>query len=137
MNDSLYDARRVLEAWTEPFIGRMIMDSSKEASKAAKKAAKAEVKRQKKLKPDGTVSAAAGAPPAASTTVPESSGPSPSERSAEAAERQVGLQRWRVTIAIITLLVALASLVYAIKPWRNSESVKSHSNTSQAQPSGD
>jgi len=39
-----------------------------------------------------------------------STDPSPAERSASAAERQVRLQRWRVAFTLISTLIALATL---------------------------
>lgn len=69
--------------------------------KIAKKQAKAQVKEVKKQQQAGTVE----------EFEPDSStGPSPAERSASAAERQVKLQRWRAVFAVISTLIALATL---------------------------
>ncbi len=43
-----------------------------------------------------------------------SDGKTPAERAAAAAERQVALQRWRVAFALVSTLVALATLVILV-----------------------
>jgi hypothetical protein len=80
------------------------MNDSVRDPKLAKKLAKAESKAAKKRV--GT-EAPADAPAAASPV----GGRSPAERSADAAERQVALQRWRVILAVVAALVALATLL--------------------------
>ena len=94
------------------------MGEAKDAAKAAKKAAKAEKKRQKKAPTESPAETPAPdpAPAPAPSTVLES-GPTPAERSAAAAERQVRLQRYRVWLALITAIVAAAALIAATKPW--------------------
>ncbi len=74
-------------------------DDCKSVKKAAKAASKAEKKKAKAE--HATTHATAG---------PMSEGPTPAERSAAAAEKQVRLQRWRVTIAILTFLIAAVTL---------------------------
>ena len=69
--------------------------------KIAKKQAKAEVKTLKKQGQIETVEKS-------ESTV--STDPSPAERSASAAERQVKLQFWRVAFALISTIIALATL---------------------------
>ena len=94
------------------------MDDAKDAAKEAKKAAKAQVKRQKKLAKKCAESAGADAPqvlPPSDTTV--ESGPTPAERSAAAAERQLSLQRYRVWISLVIALIALVSFLITVKPW--------------------
>ena len=80
----------------------MVEQDPKRAKKLAKAAAKAAKKRAKAEKGDGTTAAASPTPPA---------GRSPAERSAEAAERQVALHRWRVILAAIGALIALITLL--------------------------
>ncbi len=50
-----------------------------------------------------------------------SAGMTPAERSAAAAERQVRLQRLRVWLAMLTFLVMIISVLWAIKPWKDAE----------------
>ena len=69
--------------------------------KTAKKQTKAQVKVEKKQQQAGTVE---------KFEPNGSESPSPAERSAAAAERQVRLQRWRVAFALISSLIALATL---------------------------
>jgi|GEM_PF-5404404 len=71
--------------------------------KIAKKAAKAAVKAAKKQ-------AIIPAPPGAGDEQKNS----PAARSAAAAERQVGLTRWRVVLGILSILVALITLYFTI-----------------------
>ena len=61
---------------------------------------------------DGDAKPALDQPPAGMT---------PAERSAAAAERQVRLQRLRVWLAVLTFLVMIISLLWAIKPWKDAE----------------
>lgn len=86
------------------------MTNLNNSSKAAKKAAKAEAKRTKK-------EAKAALAAKASTAASSISGPSPAERSAVAAERQVRLQRWRVVFALLMFLVAAATFLATVRPW--------------------
>lgn len=80
------------------------MDERGRDPKLAKKLAKAESKATKKRpRVEPPAGAPVGAPPA--------QGRSPAERSADAAERQVALQRWRVILAVVAALVALATLL--------------------------
>ncbi len=72
------------------------------AKKLAKAAAKAAKKKGKVAPTIGPPSA--GAPPAAGDR-------SPAERAADAAERQVALQRWRVGVAVLAAIIALATLL--------------------------
>lgn len=94
------------------------MDDAKDAAKEAKKAAKAQAKLQKKLAKKGVESACADAPqaPPPSGTAVES-GPTPAERSAAAAERQISLQRYRVWISLLIALIALVTFLITVKPW--------------------
>ncbi|RME38326.1 MAG: hypothetical protein D6788_07695 [Planctomycetota bacterium] len=78
---------------------------AKRQAKAAKKAAKAEYKRRKKL---GRLEPAQSSPPSSS------SGRTPAERAAEAAEKQVALHRYRVFLALITALVTLATFLLTV-----------------------
>jgi hypothetical protein len=77
-------------------------ENPKLAKKLAKAAAKAAKKKGKVTEPTGLPGA--GAPPPAGAR-------SPSERSAEAAERQVALQRWRVVLAVIGAIIAITTLL--------------------------
>lgn len=81
------------------------MNPSEQDPKFAKKMAKAAAKAAKKSR--GTVAA----PPAAAAPV---GGRSPAERSADAAERQVKLQRWRIIMAAVAVLVALVTLLVTL-----------------------
>ncbi len=97
------------------------MDDPKKAAKAAKKAAKAQAKLEKKAAKDGppvgTVNVEQpGAAPSA--PAPAKPGPTPAERSAAAAERQIQLQRYRVWLGILAVLVALATFLATVRPWR-------------------
>ena len=104
------------------------MDDPKKAAKAAKKAAKAQAKLDKKAAKEaplvGTVDVVQpGAAPSAPAPVKPSPpgaklGPTPAERSAAAAERQVQLQRYRVWLGILAVLVALATFLATVRPWR-------------------
>ena len=93
------------------------MDDPKKAAKAAKKAAKAQAKLEKKAAKDappvGTVDVEqpGAAPP---TLTPAKPGPTPAERSAAAAERQI----YRVWLGILAVLVALATFLATVRPWR-------------------
>jgi hypothetical protein len=80
--------------------------------KTAKKLAKARLKEAKKR-------AAAEATPAPSAQIekPSAGGPTPAERSAAAAERQVRLQRLRVIIALAATIVGLLTLLLTTRPW--------------------
>ena len=118
-------------------------DADKKAAKAEKKAAKAQAKLEKKLGktgaeggPQGAAAserapAAGGAPVAEGAPVvggtravdvaaraAEPSGPTPAERSAAAAERQVALHKYRMWISLIAALIALATLIATVRPWR-------------------
>ena len=77
-------------------------ENPKLAKKLAKAAAKAAKKRGKVVEP---IDAPGAGPPAAA------GGRSPAERSAEAAERQVALQRWRVVLAVIGAIIAITTLL--------------------------
>ena len=92
------------------------MDESKEEAKIAKKAAKAAAKAQKKasVQMDSAPPHEVVEPlPSTGATKEE---PSPAERSAAAAERQVRLQTYRVLIAVVVALVALATLILTTRP---------------------
>ncbi len=97
------------------------MKTSPQGAKSAKKATKARLKIEKKAAKAATKKAPPGATAAASTIErpPERvpAGPSPAERSAAAAERQVRLQHWRVFLAVAGVIVALVTLLLTIKPW--------------------
>jgi hypothetical protein len=82
------------------------MNATEEDPKVAKKMAKAAAKAAKKKAKIDPVSG-----PPADTGPACGGGRSPAERSAEAAERQVALQRWRVVLAVLTAIIALASLL--------------------------
>lgn len=73
--------------------------------KYLKKMAKARAKAAKKLK-------ARGSPNGPRSEGDE--GRSLAERSAEAAEKQVALQRWRVAFALVSTLVAVITLVILV-----------------------
>lgn len=88
------------------------MSEQKDAAKAAKKAAKSRAKINKKLSKEQR-----GAPPTEACTAPRDPGPTPAERSAAAAERQVRLQRFRVWISLTAALIALATLLVTFRPW--------------------
>lgn len=75
------------------------MNASAEDPKLAKKLAKAAAKSAKKQ-----ARAQRAAPSSAA-------GHSPTERSADAAERQVALHRWRVVLAVIGAIIALITLL--------------------------
>ena len=93
--------------------------AEKKAAKAAKKAAKAQAKLQKKLAEGGgpePTPTAQGAPVAQGA--PGDGKLTPAERSAIAAERQVALQRFRVLFALMMFLVAAATLIATVRPWR-------------------
>ena len=86
--------------------------------KAAKKAAKAQAKAQKKLAKKGGLEQkvephGVGAPPQATD-----SNLSAAERSARAAERQMVLQQYRVWISLVIALIALASFLVTVRPWK-------------------
>jgi len=83
------------------------------SEKSAKKAAKAELKRDKKAgKASSDRSPASEGPP-----VPSSAGPTPADRAAAAAERQVQLHKYRLWLSLIAVLVAVAGLAWSVKPW--------------------
>jgi len=82
------------------------MSSSEENPKLAKKLAKAAAKAAKKQ-------AAAGSSLSTNTATP-AEGRSPAERAADAAERQVTFQRWRVILAAIGAAIALITLLVII-----------------------
>ena len=79
----------------------------------AKKAAKAEVKRLKK-EPKLQDTTAAPTTPSPGRT---DTGLTPAERSASSAERQVHLQQRRVLLSAFAVLIALAMLLWTMKPW--------------------
>lgn len=81
------------------------MSESYDPAKAVKKAAKAQAKAAKKLN-----KATAPATPHPSDPT-DSNSLSPAERSAQAAEQQVRLQKRRVWIALIGAIIGLATLV--------------------------
>ena len=74
------------------------MNAGAEDPKVAKKRAKAAAKVAKKDK-------------RSPVTADYGDGKTPAERAAAAAERQVALQRWRVALAVIAALIALATLL--------------------------
>ena len=84
------------------------MSESKEAAKAAKKLGKARAKAIKKgaVPPDGAPrpEAAAGSPQA---------GPTPAERSADAAEQQMLIRRRQMWISLAVAIVALTTFIYS------------------------
>lgn len=86
------------------------MGSAKDQAKADKKASKARLKAEKKAG-----NAAAVAPIAAGGGDGK---PSPAERSAAAAEKQVALQRFRVLFALLMFVVAVVGLLWTVKPWQ-------------------
>jgi len=85
-----------------------MVGSAKEQAKAEKKAAKAKLKAEKKANQTASHVPAGGS----------DGGPSPAERSAAAAEKQVALQRFRVLFALLMFIVATAMLLWTVKPWR-------------------
>lgn len=84
-----------------------------EAAKQQKKAAKAQAKLAKKQAKSGAILSV----PTASFPAGDST-PSPAHRSAEAAEKQVKLQSLRVKISLLAALIALATLIATVRPWR-------------------
>lgn len=99
------------------------MGDSKDDAKAAKKAAKAATKQQKKSAGSPETLAPVGEQPSRpESTATSTSGstvpPTPAERSAIAAERQVRLQRLRVYLALAALFVALATFLITTTPWK-------------------
>ncbi len=93
------------------------MSDAKEQAKAKKKQAKEQVKAAKKqAKVEEKMPRVP--PAAAPATTLTDDGPSPAERSAQAAEKQVRLQHLRVWFAFFTVLLTLAALLITIKPWR-------------------
>ena len=92
------------------------MGDAKDEQKRQKKAHKAEGKRVKKLAKAGVGASVPLQPPQAASD--SASGPTPAERSATAAERQVRLQKLRVAIALVAALVALAGFLITVKPWK-------------------
>ena len=91
------------------------MDESKQKNKLEKKAGKAEAKLQKKM-------TKAGISHPLPTNTPDAApggqdGPTPAERSALAAERQVRLQKYRVGIALAAALLMLAGFLATVRPW--------------------
>jgi hypothetical protein len=105
----------VATSFTEP----VPMSEAKEAAKVAKKERKLAVKQAKKL---------AEASPEAPA------GPTPAERSAAAAERQVRLQRLRVVLAFLGVAVAAAMLLWTVKPWRTPPPAASPTPQAPAEP---
>ncbi len=87
--------------------------SDKEQAKIEKKLAKAVVKEEK-------ARAKASQPHTAKpvNVAPSSTSPTPAERSAAAAERQVRLQSYRVWFAALGVIIAIATLLITLKPWR-------------------
>jgi len=79
-------------------------------AKADKKASKAKLKAEKKAGKNASAVSAA--------RVRNGSAPSPAERSASAAEKQVALQRFRVLFALLMFLVTVATFAWTVKPWR-------------------
>ncbi|MCG8408293.1 MAG: hypothetical protein MI923_24090 [Phycisphaerales bacterium] len=86
------------------------MSDSKEEAKQIKKTAKAESKSLKKM-------TQAQADPAPSNDPTETTGLTPAERSAAAAERQVRLQHFRVWLALAAVIVGVITILATIKPW--------------------
>ncbi len=86
------------------------MGSPGNQAKTDKKASKAKLKAEKKA---AKIASEAPASPGRSD-----SAPSPAERSAVAAERQVTLQRFRILFALLMFLVAVVTLLWTVKPWR-------------------
>ena len=84
--------------------------------KVAKKLLKAQAKAQKKR-----AKLAAGLPGAPPPVAEGTSAPGAADRSAAAAERQVRLQRWRVAIALLTLLVAAVTFLLTVRPWESKQ----------------
>lgn len=78
--------------------------SKNDDAKIKKKAAKALVKQEKKR--------------TSQTSVDSADTPTPAERSAAAAERQVRLQSYRVWFAAIGVIIAIATLLITFKPWK-------------------
>lgn len=106
-------------------------DHDEAAKKAAKKMAKAEAKRLKKQHKTPSSSAH----PATPDPVDADKGSTPAERSASAAERQVRLQQRRVIISALGVLIALAMLLWTIKPWaRRPQPVNERVETPSTQP---
>ena len=96
------------------------MTTSPQDAKSAKKATKARLKIEKKAAKAATKKAPGAAGTASAIDRPAEgvpAGPSPAERSAAAAERQVRLQHWRVILAVAGVIVALVTLLLTIKPW--------------------
>ena len=85
------------------------MNASQNDPKLAKKLAKATAKAAKK---QARAEQKVG-PPAEGARAPAADR-SPAERSAEAAERQVALQRWRVVLAVVGAIIALATLLVIV-----------------------
>ena len=97
------------------------MSESKDKAKAGKKATKAAIKQQKKSAgPPGTHASIDDQPsrPEATSTQGNAALPTPAERSAFAAERQVRLQKLRVLLALAALLVAIGTFLLTTKPWK-------------------
>jgi len=82
------------------------MYETEENPKLAKKRAKAAAKAAKKK---ARLGQGVGPPTEAAPTPAD--GRSPAERSADAAERQVALHRWRVMLAVIGAIIALTTLL--------------------------
>ena len=85
------------------------MGASKDAAKAAKKSAKNQLKQVKRAAGAGSSDTPASASHAG--------GPTPAERSATAAERQVRLQSLRVILAFLGVAATVAALLLTYKPW--------------------
>ncbi|MDF1535349.1 MAG: hypothetical protein P1S46_02470 [bacterium] len=75
--------------------------------KSLKKLAKAEAKAAKK----GSVTAGVTAPSSVQPVPVPAGGKTPAERSAEAAEKQLQLHRWKVIFGALSVLIALVSLI--------------------------
>jgi cobalamin biosynthesis Mg chelatase CobN len=85
------------------------MNATEEDPKIAKKMAKAAAKAAKKRAKTDPIPG-----PSAEAGTARQGGRTPAERAAQAAERQVALQRWRVAFAVITAIIALGSLLVMI-----------------------
>ena len=97
-------------------VGVAIVDGFKKKNKLEKKADKAEAKLQKKLAKAGVSHAHTRNTPQAAPAGQER--PTPAERSALAAERQVRLQKYRIAIALVGALLMLAGFLATVKPWK-------------------
>jgi hypothetical protein len=108
-------------------------------AKDAKKARKADAKKEKKrVKADAKRQTHLSATAPSQTPTPthtdvETDGKTPAIRAAEAAERQVALQKLRVIIALATMLVAAATLIYATRD-RNTNIQSDDPTTTDTRP---